>query len=56
MKTNPDATLEEIWAIRHQITAELGRDPKRLAAHYQRKQKRIGAKLYKPHDKASTGK
>ena len=56
MKTHPDETLEEIWTIRRQIAAKLGPDPKRRVAYYQRKQKRMGAKLYKPQDMAVTGK
>jgi hypothetical protein len=50
MKTNPDETLEEIWAIRRQITAKLGHDPKRRAAHYQKRQKQLGTKIYKRQD------
>jgi hypothetical protein len=33
MKTKPDQSLEEIWAIRRQIAAEFGCDPKKQAAH-----------------------
>ena len=55
MKTNPDETLEEIWAIRRQIAAKLGPDPKRRVAYYQRKQKRMGAKLYQRQATPATG-
>ena len=47
MKTNRDAALEEIWAIRRQIAKRVGRDPQKQVAHYQRKQKQLGAKLFK---------
>jgi hypothetical protein len=47
MKKNPDEALEEIWAIRRQIAEKLGHDPKQRTAHYQRKQKQLGARLFK---------
>jgi hypothetical protein len=47
MKTKPDDTLEEIWAIRRQIAKEFDYDPKKLGAHYRRQQKKAGVKLYK---------
>jgi hypothetical protein len=50
MKVNRDESLEEIWEIRRQIAEKFGRDPKKRAAHYQRKQKQLGAKLYKRED------
>jgi hypothetical protein len=56
MKRNRDATLEEIWAIRRQIAKKLGHDPKRRAAHYQRKQKQLGAKLYQRQTPVTAGK
>jgi hypothetical protein len=56
MKTNRDEPLEEIWAIRRQIAEKLGHDPKRRAAYYQRKQKQLGAKLYKREEPAAVGK
>jgi len=56
MKTNRDETLEEIWQIRRQIAEKLGHDPKRRAAHYQRKQRQLGAKLYKREDPVATAK
>jgi hypothetical protein len=56
MKSNPDEPLEEIWAIRRQIARKLGPDPKRRAAHYQRKQKQLGARLYKREEPVAAGK
>jgi len=56
MKTNRDESLEEIWAIRRRISQRLGRDPKERAAHYQRKQKQLGGKLYKREDPVTAGK
>ena len=50
MKTKPDETLEEIWAIRRQIAKKFDSDPKKQVAHYQRKQKQLGAKLYRPRE------
>ncbi|MCX6915280.1 MAG: hypothetical protein WCK27_14820 [Verrucomicrobiota bacterium] len=47
MKTQRDETLEEIWAIRRQIAKEFDYDPKEQVAHYQRKQKQLGAKIYR---------
>ena len=48
MKTKRDEPLEEIWAIRRQIAKKFDFDPKKQVAHYQRKQKRLGAKIYRP--------
>ena len=50
MKANRDESLEEIWEIRRQIAEKFGHDPKKRAAHYQRKQKQLGAKIYKRED------
>ena len=47
MKTKRDETLEEIWGIRRQIAKEFNADPMKQLAHYQRKQKQLGAKLYR---------
>ncbi|MGO8678065.1 MAG: hypothetical protein ACLQVX_19655 [Limisphaerales bacterium] len=50
MKPSRDESLEEIWEIRRQIARKLGPDPKKRAAHYQRKQKQLGTKLYQCAD------
>jgi predicted nucleic acid-binding protein len=55
-KTNRDEPLEEIWVIRRQIAKKLGHDPKKRAAHYQRKQKQLGARLYKREEPVAAGK
>jgi len=54
MKTKPDRPLEEIWAIRRQIAKEFGCDPKKQAAHYQRKQRQFGAQIYQPAEVLDT--
>jgi hypothetical protein len=51
MKTKRDETLEEIWAIRRQIAKKFGCDPRKQVAHYQRKQKQLGAKIYRPEER-----
>jgi hypothetical protein len=56
MKTNRDQALEEIWEIRRQIAQKLGHDPKRRTAHYQRKQKQMGARIYQREDSVAGGK
>ena len=56
MKAKCDEPLEEIWAIRRQIAEKFGRDPKKRAAHYQLKQKQLGAKLFKREDHLTTVK
>jgi hypothetical protein len=50
MKEKRDESLEEIWEIRRQIAKKFGRDFKKRAEHYQKKQKQLGAKLYKRED------
>jgi len=55
MKTNRDETLEEIWAIRRQIAKQFGFDPQKQVAYYQRKQKKLGAKIYRPEVQARAG-
>lgn len=47
MKTKRDEPLEEIWAIRRQIAKKVDSDPKKQVAHYQQKQKQLGAKIYR---------
>ena len=47
MKTKRDESLEEIWEIRRQIAKQFGYDPKKQVAHYRRKQKQLGAKIYR---------
>ncbi len=53
MKATRDEALEEIWEIRRQIAEKFGRDPKKRTAHYQRKQKQLGAKIYKREDRVT---
>ena len=48
MNSTRDETLEEIWAIRRQIARKFDFDPKKQVAHYQRKQKKLGAKIFRP--------
>jgi len=48
MKSKPDETLEEIWAIRRQIAQRFGFDPRKQVAYYQRLQKQLGARIYRP--------
>lgn len=48
MKAKCDETLEEIWEIRRQIAKSFDFDPRKQVAHYQRKQKLLGAKIYRP--------
>jgi len=50
MRTKRDEALEEIWAIRRQIAKEFAWDPKKEAAHYQRKQKELRARIYRRAD------
>jgi len=47
MKAKTDETLEEIWDIRRRIAKKYGYDPKRQLAHYQKKQKKTHARLFK---------
>ena len=47
MNSKRDEPLEEIWAIRRKIAKKFGYDPKNQVAHYQRKQKQLGARLYR---------
>ena len=54
MKTKPDQPLEEIWAIRRQIAKEFGCDPKKQAAHYRKKQRQLGARIYRPAESLAT--
>jgi len=55
MKTKLDESLEEIWAIRRQIARKFDFDPKKQVSHYQRKQKKIGAKIYRRRENATVG-
>ena len=48
MKAKRDETLEEIWAIRRQIGKRFRGDPQKRVAYYQRKQKELGVKIYRP--------
>jgi hypothetical protein len=48
MKAKRDETLEEIWAIRRQIAKKFGGDPRKRVAYYQRRQKELGVKIYRP--------
>ena len=48
MKAKRDEPLEEIWAIRRQIAGKFGFDPRKQVAYYQRKQKQLDARMYRP--------
>ena len=54
MKANRDEPLEEIWAIRRRIAKKFNYDPRLQAAHYQRKQEQLGAKIYRPEVPSSS--
>ena len=56
MKTKTDEPLEEIWATRRQIAKQFGYAPKRQVVHYQRKQKQLGAKIYRPESAVAMAK
>ena len=56
MKTKNDEALEEIWEIRRQIARQFGHDPKKQVAHYQRKQKQLGARIYRRGKKLAAAK
>ena len=56
MKTKRDASLEEIWAIRRQVAKQFARNPQKQVAHYQRKQKELGAKLFKRENHLAAAK
>jgi len=44
-KRQPDPGLEEIRRVRHEISAELGHDPKRLLEYYQELEVEYGDRL-----------
>lgn len=56
MKTNRDEPLEEIWEIRRRIAKRADFDPKKQVAHYQQKQKQLGAKIYRREDHLTAAK
>ncbi len=56
MKTKRDEPLEEIWEIRRQIAKRFDYDPKKQVAYYQRKQKQLGAKIYKREEHLRTSR
>ena len=56
MKAERDPTMEEVWAIRRRIARRFGYDPKKQVAHYQRKQKQLGAKIYHGQDQLALAK
>ena len=55
MKAKRDETLEEIWAIRLQVARQFGGDPQKRIAYYQRKQKAIHARIYRPEVPVGAG-
>jgi hypothetical protein len=55
MKTQRDETLEEIWAIRRELSKRFNFDPKKAAAYYRRKQKERGAKIFRPSEHIGVG-
>ena len=56
MNAKRDEPLEEIWTIRRRIAKKCQYDPKKQVAHYQRKQKQLGAKLYRREEDLCTSK
>ncbi|MGD9854627.1 MAG: hypothetical protein AB7U20_06710 [Planctomycetaceae bacterium] len=44
----PDPPIDEIRAIRHQISAEHGHDPRRLVEHYRKLQEKYKDRLISP--------
>jgi hypothetical protein len=47
MNTKRDEALEWLWQARSQIARQFDYDPKKAAAHYRRKQKRLGVRIYR---------
>lgn len=45
MTKSPDPTLDRIRRVRHEISEEVGHDPKRLVAHYLEYQKQFSDRL-----------
>lgn len=56
MKTKRDESLEEIWAIRRKIAKKFNYDPKKQVAYYQKKQKQLGAKIYRRQTEPAAAK
>ena len=54
MKAKRDEALEEIWAIRRQISKKFAGDPRKRVAYYQGKQKELGMKIYRPAEPVAT--
>jgi len=46
-----DPALEEIWAIKDQISAEFDDDPEKLARFYMEYQKKFGDRLVAPPER-----
>jgi hypothetical protein len=44
--TEPDATLEEIWAIRRAIAKEFDYDPQKKLAYYEERQRNSKSKFF----------
>ncbi|HET7229314.1 MAG TPA: hypothetical protein VFJ16_04895 [Longimicrobium sp.] len=49
-----DPALEEIWAIKDQISAEFDHDPEKLARYYMEYQKKFGDRLVAPPDRTES--
>jgi len=47
MKTKHDDGLEWLREIRRKMAAKFGHDPKKVAAHYQKMQRRYADRLYR---------
>jgi hypothetical protein len=47
-KLPPDPVIDEIREVRHQISADLGHDPKRLIDHYMKLQERHKERSLRP--------
>lgn len=50
MKANSDPGLDEIRAVRHRISAEMGHDPKRLARYLKKLEKKYPQQIQRYHD------
>jgi len=46
-----DPALEEIWAIKDDLSAEFDHDPEKLARYYQEYQKKFGDRLVYPPER-----
>lgn len=52
----PDPTIDEIREARHQISASVGHDPKRLVEHYRSLQEKHRDRVVTRHTKGAESK